>query len=358
MASNYHKLGEYIELVAKTNEKLEYGLNDIIGVTIEKTIIPTIANLKETELSKFSIVEPKNFVYNPRTHGKKIGLGYNNTKNTYIATWNNNTFKIKDSKKGELDPDYLYMFFCRDIWDKEACFNSWGSSTVVFNWDSFCSIKINVPTLEEQKKLVEEYQTIVDRIDVLKRLNNKLETLLDLIYFKYINNANDIKVLDKIAKISAGGDNPVDTVQQPTKECNIPVYSNGNTNDGLFGYTSKAKITTPSITVSARGNIGYTVLHLEPYTPIVRLISISPFDKKDLYWLYFVLKTLHYHDNGTSQQQATIPAFSPLEIKVLDDTNLNVFNETVEPLFIAINQYKIELTKLNKIKQLLISKII
>ena len=59
-------------------------------------VIP-IANLSTTDLRKFIIVKPSYFIYNPRTHGKKIGLGYNDTKNEYIATWNNNVFKIKDN---------------------------------------------------------------------------------------------------------------------------------------------------------------------------------------------------------------------------------------------------------------------
>lgn len=67
-----YKLGELLELVTEKNSSLDYGLEDIVGVTIEKEMIPTIANLKETALDKFNIVRPHDFVYNPRTHGKKL----------------------------------------------------------------------------------------------------------------------------------------------------------------------------------------------------------------------------------------------------------------------------------------------
>lgn len=66
-----YKLGELVEQVTETNSELNFGLNDIVGVTIDKKIIPTIANLKETDLKKFVIVSPNDFIYNPRTHGKK-----------------------------------------------------------------------------------------------------------------------------------------------------------------------------------------------------------------------------------------------------------------------------------------------
>lgn len=149
----------------------------ISKATLEKQIIPTIANLTETDLSNFIIVSPGDFVYNPRTHGKKIGLGYNKTDKHYLATWNNNTFRVKKEKLNTIDSDYLYMYFSRDIWDKEACFNAWGSSTVVFSWDSFCDMKINLPNIEELKKIVKEYQVILNNKNIIEKENTILESL-------------------------------------------------------------------------------------------------------------------------------------------------------------------------------------
>lgn len=170
-----YKLGDILEQVYDNNNDLKYGLNDIVGVTIEKKIIPTIANLSTTDLRKFIIVKPSYFIYNPRTHGKKIGLGYNDTKNEYIATWNNNVFKIKDNMTNIIDSDYLYIYFNRDIWDKEACFNAWGSSTVVLLWNDFCNMKIELPSIAEQRRIVDIYKTISCRIDLLNNIIEKGE---------------------------------------------------------------------------------------------------------------------------------------------------------------------------------------
>ena len=90
------KIGELIEQINDVNSDLKYDENSAVGMTITKEIIPTKANLNGTDLSKFIIVRPESFIYNPRTHGKKIGFGYNNTKDTYIISWNNIAFKIKD----------------------------------------------------------------------------------------------------------------------------------------------------------------------------------------------------------------------------------------------------------------------
>lgn len=95
MALTKYKIGELIELVLDTNSDLFYQPKDVRGMTITKDIIPTKADLKGTDLSRFFVVHPGEFIYNPRTHGKKIGLGYNNTNKNFIISWNNIAFKIK-----------------------------------------------------------------------------------------------------------------------------------------------------------------------------------------------------------------------------------------------------------------------
>ena len=78
MTLTRYKLGELIELVLKTNSELKYGPDDVKGMTITKDIIPTKADVASTDLSRFLVVGPNEFIYNPRTHGKRIGFGYNN----------------------------------------------------------------------------------------------------------------------------------------------------------------------------------------------------------------------------------------------------------------------------------------
>ena len=234
-----YKLGELVEQVTETNSELNFGLNDIVGVTIDKKIIPTIANLKETDLKKFVIVSPNDFIYNPRTHGKKIGLGYNNTARKYIATWNNNTFRIKEEKRNTILSDYLYLYFNREIWDKEACFNSWGSSTVVFSWDSFCDMKINLPDIEEQKKIVKEYWAITEQIVSISKENIEIQKLgvLDLcnvIGFESLVNKTDNELsefnLPKNCSISTVKDFCKKITSGGTPNRANPEYYNGSIN--------------------------------------------------------------------------------------------------------------------------------
>lgn len=164
------RLGEYIELCDEKNNKGLYTINDVRGMTITKEIIPTKADLNGTELSNFLVVKPKEFVYNPRTHGKKIGLGFNNTQKAFIISWNNIAFRVKD--EGKLLPDYLYIIICREEWDRSACFRSWGSSTEVFSWSEFSLMEIPLPSPEVQQELVDTYNG-------LKTLAEQNEALIE-----------------------------------------------------------------------------------------------------------------------------------------------------------------------------------
>ena len=157
MGLSKYKLGQLIELVEETNSEGKYGPNDVRGMTITKEIIPTKADVANTDLHKFIVVHPEEFVFNPRTHGKRIGFGYNNTNGCFLISWNNIAFRVKKEAKDIVIPTYLFLHFNRQEWDREACFCSWGSSTEVFSWDALCDMKLTLPSIEEQRKYVDIY---------------------------------------------------------------------------------------------------------------------------------------------------------------------------------------------------------
>lgn len=167
------RLGDLIELCDERNSEGKYGIDDVRGMTISKEIISTKADIKDTDLSKFYIVYPNEFIYNPRTHGKKIGLGFNNSLKPILISWNNTAFKVKDIEK--VEPTYLYMIFNREEWDREACYNSWGSSTVVFAWEDLCNMKIPLPSIETQKQLVAVYNGLKELAEENEKLLEPLE---------------------------------------------------------------------------------------------------------------------------------------------------------------------------------------
>lgn len=169
MALTKYNLGELLELTTETNSELKYGPDDVKGMTITKEIIPTKANVKDTDLKKFLVVHPKEFIFNPRTHGKKIGFGYNSTGETFLISWNNIAFRIKKIAEKSVLPEYLFLHFNRSEWDREACYRSWGSSTEVFSWYALCEMVLELPPIEIQQKYVDIYNAMVSNQECYER---------------------------------------------------------------------------------------------------------------------------------------------------------------------------------------------
>lgn len=194
MTLTRYKLGELIELVLKTNSELKYGPDDVKGMTITKEIIPTKADVASTDLSRFLVVGPNEFIYNPRTHGKRIGFGYNNTDSTFIISWNNIAFRVMPEKENTVLADYLFLHFKRDEWDREACFQSWGSSTEVFSWETLCDMEVDLPPLLIQQKYVDVYNAMLANQKSYERGLDDLKLTYEGLINEYKHNSPKISV--------------------------------------------------------------------------------------------------------------------------------------------------------------------
>ena len=166
------RLGDYIIECNEVNSDGKYGLEFVRGVSNTKEFMKTKANLDCRDLTPFSIIKPHYFAFNRRTtrNGERLGLGYNSTNQIYICTEDYIVFKVID--ENVLNPDYLYINFLRDEFDRAVRRDSWGSATEFFNWDNMAEIKIPLPSIETQRELVAVYNG-------LKELAEENEKLLE-----------------------------------------------------------------------------------------------------------------------------------------------------------------------------------
>lgn len=125
-------------------------------------------------------------------------------------------------------------------------------------------------------------------------------------------------LIEDIATVSAGGDRPDIVSEVKTEKTMVPIYSNGMDNDGLYGYTDKARVEGDSVTISARGvNVGMVCYREEPFLPIVRLLSLVPNRNiVDAKYLYYVLKNISFNGTGSAQPQITAPMIRKQEIVI------------------------------------------
>lgn len=179
MALSNYKLGELISEVNQYNTDKLYGIDVVRGVSNHKTIMKTKASIDADVIAKFLVIQPDEFVYNPRTTrmGEKVGLAYNDTNRSLLFSFNNIGFKIKD--KSQILPQYLYIYFCRDEFDRYARINSWGSATELFTFKEMCDIDIELPPIDIQQKYVDIYQGMVNNQKAYERGLEDLKLVCD-----------------------------------------------------------------------------------------------------------------------------------------------------------------------------------
>lgn len=203
MGLSKYKLGELLEESFHKNKNLEYDISYVRGISNNKQITLTKANVDESVIQKFYIVQPREFIYNPRTTrmGDKVGLVYNNTKTPLLFSFNNIAFRIKESAKNLIIPEYLYMYFNRSEFDRYAMTNGWGSATELFSFEEMCNINISLPPLSIQQKYVAIYNSLLANQQNYERGLEDLKLTCDAIIDEYKHTAPQKKVGELLKEV-------------------------------------------------------------------------------------------------------------------------------------------------------------
>ena len=172
MKSSYKKLGGYIRQVDIRNT--EGKERNLLGVSVQKTFIPSIANTIGTDFSKYKIVKRGQFTYIPDTsrRGDKIAIALQNDYDEGLVSNIYTVFEVIDTQK--LIPEYLMMWFSRPEFDRYARFKSHGSVREIMDWEELCNVELPIPDYDVQKKIVRQYKTIQGRIALKQKINDNL----------------------------------------------------------------------------------------------------------------------------------------------------------------------------------------
>ncbi len=180
MRSNYKPLGNFVQEVNNRNSDLK--VEKLLGVSIKKILMPSIANTVGTDMSTYKIIKRNQFAYGPVTsrNGDKISVAFLEEFDEAIVSQAYVVFEIIDQT--DLLPEYLMMWFRRPEFDRYARFKSHGSARETFDWAEMCETELPVPTIEKQREIVKEYNTIVNRVKLNEQLNQKLEETAQAIF--------------------------------------------------------------------------------------------------------------------------------------------------------------------------------
>ncbi|EKR9897740.1 restriction endonuclease subunit S [Campylobacter coli] len=288
-----------------------------------------ISHEKFQELEAFKATEGDLLISCSGTLGKIVEL----PKDTEMGIINQALLKIRLNNIKILNSYFIY-YFNSPIMQEKILESTLGSAIKnIASVKILKQIEIPLPPLKEQERIVgildESFAKIDESIKILEQNLLNLDELMQSALRKAFNPLNDDtkenyqlpqswewKSLEEISEnISAGGDKPKNCTESKTAKNQIPVYANGVNNNGLVGYIDKATIIKPSLTISARGTIGFVCIRKEPYFPIVRLISLIPCENiLCLHYLYFCLNFFIAKGEGSSIPQLTIPKFKSLQI--------------------------------------------
>lgn len=188
MKEGYKLLGNYIHQVDERN--IAGTEDNLLGVSVQKVFIPSIANTNGTDFTKYKIVKKRQFTYIPDTsrRGDKIAIALLEDYDEGLVSNVYTVFEVIDENK--LLPEYLMLWFMRPEFDRYARFKSHGSVREVMDWDEMCKVSLPIPPIERQREIVKAYRALTDRIELKRKINDNLVATLSAVYKELFSDAD------------------------------------------------------------------------------------------------------------------------------------------------------------------------
>lgn len=382
MKSNYKQLGQFIRQVDVRNAAGKE--ENLLGVSVQKTFIPSIANTVGTDFTKYKVVRRGQFTYIPDTsrRGDKIGIALLSDCDEGLVSNVYTTFEVID--KNELLPEYLMLWFSRPEFDRYARFKSHGSVREVMDWDEMCKVQLPVPPISVQRDIVKAYQSITSRIALKQQVNDNLEAAALSIYkcffVDYIpfdgsqpSSWKEVTVDDIASDVICGKTPP--TADPQNYGGTIPFITIPDMHGSVYATSTarflseKGALTQPgkmlpanSVCVSCIASVGLVCLTAEPSQTNQQINSIICKDQISPFYVYTKMTTLNKYlkqlgAGGSTTLNINKTLFGQIPILLPDEASMKEYHNKVEPLFSSIRENQYEIQHLESLKRLLLSQI-
>ena len=382
MKSNYKQLGQFIRQVDVRNAAGKE--ENLLGVSVQKTFIPSIANTVGTDFTKYKVVRRGQFTYIPDTsrRGDKIGIALLSDCDEGLVSNVYTTFEVID--KNQLLPEYLMLWFSRPEFDRYARFKSHGSVREVMDWDEMCKVQLPVPPISVQRDIVKAYQTITNRIALKQQVNDNLEAAALSIYkcffVDYIpfdgsqpSSWKEVTVDDIASDVICGKTPP--TADPQNYGGTIPFITIPDMHGSVYTTSTarflseKGASTQPgkmlpanSVCVSCIASVGLVCLTAEPSQTNQQINSIICKDQISPFYVYTKMTTLNKYlkqlgAGGSTTLNINKTLFGQIPILLPDEASMKEYHNKVEPLFSSIRENQYEIQHLESLKRLLLSQI-
>lgn len=347
MKEGYRLLGDFIQPVDERNRDLK--VDYLLGVSISKQFIPSIANIVGTDLSSYKIVRTGQFAYGPVTsrNGEKISIALLQDKDCIISS-SYTVFEVTDNER--LDSEYLMLWFSRPEFDRYTRYMSHGSVREIFDWDELCKVELPVPSIEKQRGIVKAYNTITDRIELKRKINDNLEAVLAASHSKMFF-SKDTSEHSKLGELMTFGNGK----SRPKTDGPIPVYG-GN---GVLSYTDHHNIENAVLIGRVGAYCGSVYLEQGICWVSDNAIFAKSKITKDEFFDYFLLKRLNLfnHHVGTGQQLLTQEILNNIEVPKPVTEQIELFNRKAASVFETIFTNSREIIRLQELSDLMLSRL-
>lgn len=370
MKEGYRLLGDFIQPVDERNRNLR--VDYLLGVSISKQFIPSIANIVGTDLSNYKIVRTGQFAYGPVTsrNGEKISIALLRDKDCIISS-SYTVFEVVN--KNELDSEYLMLWFSRPEFDRYARYMSHGSVREIFDWDELCKVELPVPSIDKQRSIVRAYQNITERIELKRRINDNLEAQTQALFDElFLRDGMPDCTLSEIANV-----NPTRTLSKgciakcydmsclPTRGCvpeggEIKAYNGGVRFQN--GDTLIARI-TPCL---ENGKAAYINILNDKEVAFgsTEYIVFSPVDTMPSSFYYFLIRSkkfrafaLQYMNGSSGRQRVSGDELAAFPLTKPSHEALSRFDMVAKPVLEQFKVASLEINRLNALQQLIIASI-
>lgn len=370
MKEGYRLLGDFIRQVdvRNTDGKEE----NLLGVSVQKMFIPSIANTVGTDFTKYKVVKRGQFTYIPDTsrRGDKIGIALLTDYDEGLVSNIYTVFEVKD--ENELLPEYLMLWFSRPEFDRYARFKSHGSVREIMDWDEMCKVELPVPSIEKQRSIVKAYNTITDRIELKRKINDNLAAQMRAYFKEYTaNNASITGKLKDYSVMQYGYTETATTEPVGPKFLRITDIAQNYIDWNGVPYCpiseenhEKYVLSEGDVVVARTGaTVGYAKMvgrNIPDSVFASFLVRIRPIDDEYRYYFGLAITSAEFlnfvqtNAGGSAQPQANPPLLGEFELSIPNKQSLPEFNTKISSFFGVIESNETEISKLHEVKDTMV----
>jgi type I restriction enzyme S subunit len=378
--TTYQRLGDYIREVNVRNQDLK--VTNLLGVNLSKQFFPSIANIIGTDLSKYKVIRKRQFGCKFMSVGRDgiLPISMLTDDKPAIISSAYYAFEIKD--ESELSPEYLMMWLRRPEFDRQLWFYSGGDVRGGVNYDDFCEMPIVIPSIERQREIVEEYETLSRRISLNEQMIQKLEATAQALYRKmFVDNIDKENLPDgwrmgtftEVIDICGGG-TPSTEETEYWKEGEIPFYSPGDKTSFYYSLKTEKRITEKGLAhcssklypknttfVTARGaTTGGLALSGCPMAMNQTCYALVDKEEHNPFYVHQLsldtMASLKNEAVGATFEALVTKDFEKTEIVIVPKELRNVYNREATILYNNILLKQQENLKLTELQSLLLAK--